>query len=136
MKPHRYAGLHRLQHTALAIALAALSATSLAQGITISSTLPNDMDIKQKKALEAAGNFAGVQRMFDQLSWQSFVALNWPVVDGKPAPTITGTGDLRPALSNVDVHPYSRAQTMETFSQSLCQCTPRSHYVTSSGYDH
>lgn len=60
----------------------------------LSPTLPADVNIAEKKKLEAVQNFAGVQRLFDEVSWQSFVALNWPHQNGRPAPSINGKGDL------------------------------------------
>lgn len=65
-----------------------------AQTAELSATLPADVNIQEKQKLEKANNFPGVQRLFDQLSWQSFVALNWPHANGKPTPSINGKGDL------------------------------------------
>lgn len=82
---------------ALCLASLAVSAQSddvAAAASRFSPTLPLDISIAEKKALEEKGNFPGVQRLFDELSWQSFVALNWPYVGSKPAPTLTAKGDL------------------------------------------
>lgn len=47
--------------------------------------IPRDVDTKLKSELEKESKFDDVQRLFDLLSWKTFVALNWPMgTDGKP----------------------------------------------------
>ena len=46
--------------------------------------LPYDVDVKKVSALVAKNDIRGAQREFDELSWQAFLALNWPALpDGK-----------------------------------------------------
>ncbi len=63
--------------------------------ITLGPQVPPDVDTKRVAELNAAKNFPAVQRLFDELSWQSFVALNWPQDEaGKPKSALTDTGTL------------------------------------------
>ncbi len=100
MNRQRYEAQSERGIFAIALCIAALVMPGYAQEIgkshasKLSAQLPVDVNIKEKKKLESEQNFPGVQRLFDQLSWQSFVALNWPHVNGKPAPSITGKGNL------------------------------------------
>jgi len=56
----------------------------------LSPEMPYDVDMAQKSALEKKQQFAHVQRLFDIYSWQTFIALNWPIDDqGKPQKSIT-----------------------------------------------
>ena len=55
------------------------------QVITISSTIPSDVNETEMDQLLAEGDTNLVRQMFDKFSWESFVAINWPVDDnGKP----------------------------------------------------
>ncbi|MFK8164384.1 MAG: hypothetical protein AB8H12_18210 [Lewinella sp.] len=58
----------------------------------LSPETPYDVNIAEKSALEKAGDFNQVQRLFEDLSWKLFIALNWPQVDSVPASSITGEG--------------------------------------------
>ena len=59
----------------------------------VSSFMPYDVDYAKKKELEGKKQFADVQRLFDILSWQTFIALNWPVgPDGKPRASLSDKG--------------------------------------------
>lgn len=61
---------------------------------TLSATTPYDVDTDLQAQLNAEKKFDQVQRLFDILSWQMFISLNWPTdANGLPAPTITGDGD-------------------------------------------
>jgi hypothetical protein len=55
--------------------------------------VPYDVDIPLKERFEAAKKFAEVQLQFDILSWESLVAICWPVgPDGKPLPKLSDPG--------------------------------------------
>ena len=60
-----------------------------------SSRLPFDVDVALVRQLDAAGRVPEAQRLFDILSWQTFLALNWPA-DGQGNPardkTLADTG--------------------------------------------
>jgi len=61
----------------------------------ISSDLPIDipLSIEQEKKLQKQ-NFPALQRIFDEFSWQSFIALSWPTdASGKPKPSLSDPGD-------------------------------------------
>lgn len=59
-----------------------------------SPRIPADVDPVLKKKFDDQGNFSEVQLQFDIVSWESFVALCWPVdKDGKPRPKISDPGD-------------------------------------------
>lgn len=59
----------------------------------LSADFPYDVDSLDKALLEEEGNFAGVQRLFEILSWQAFIGLNWPYKEGVAQPSITSAGD-------------------------------------------
>src|SRR6266700_2798430 len=53
--------------------------------IPVSSNLPYDVNIELIRKLDHDGQIAVAQRHFDILSWQAFIALNWPAnPDGTP----------------------------------------------------
>lgn len=55
--------------------------------------MPTDVNIALKKDLESQSRFDSVQRLFDLVAWQAFVALNWPSDDkGNPRPKISDAG--------------------------------------------
>lgn len=55
--------------------------------------LPPDVDTTEQARLTAEGKYPQVQRLFDELSWQSFIALNWPETSaGQPAARLTDGG--------------------------------------------
>ncbi|MFT5084031.1 MAG: hypothetical protein ACI9Y1_002083 [Lentisphaeria bacterium] len=55
---------------------------------------PHDVDIALKTTLNREKKFDQVQRLFEVLSWQNFVALNWPTDEaGKPKNKIDEFGD-------------------------------------------
>jgi hypothetical protein len=59
-----------------------------------SAKVPEDVDTALQKSLEHQKKFAEVQLLFDIDSWQSLVALCWPVDrEGKPLPKLTDPGD-------------------------------------------
>ena len=63
---------------------------------SLSSRFPYDVDRGLQARLDGEGKFAEVQRMFEILSWQYFLGLNWPVDDqGLPLPKITDPGEPR-----------------------------------------
>ncbi|MES2774016.1 MAG: hypothetical protein V4722_07515 [Bacteroidota bacterium] len=54
---------------------------------------PYDVDTALVNKLQANKQFAEAQRLFEILSWQMFISLNWPVdAAGKPKPAITDPG--------------------------------------------
>ena len=59
-------------------------------------TLPFDVDVAKVDAFLKSNDILGAQRLFDEVSWQAFLALNWPAKDnGDPDPSKTlndGTG--------------------------------------------
>ncbi len=60
----------------------------------LSPSTPYDVDQKLQAQLTAQGEFDEVQRLFDILSWQFFVSLNWPRdEEGLPLPKIADEGD-------------------------------------------
>jgi hypothetical protein len=68
---------------------------SVEKVIELGATIPTDVDTKQQADLTKAGRYPEVQRLFDELSWQSFVALNWPRdAEGKAKSALTDTGNL------------------------------------------
>jgi len=63
---------------------------------TLSSDVPKDVDIAFKDSLDSKQEFAKVQRMFDILSWQSFLAASWPVdANGNAKANLTDAGAPR-----------------------------------------
>lgn len=53
-------------------------------------TLPFDVDVAKVALLLKNNDVPGAQRLFDELSWQAFLALNWPAKDnGEPDPAKT-----------------------------------------------
>ncbi|MBL3658837.1 hypothetical protein [Fulvivirga sediminis] len=55
---------------------------------------PYDVDSGLQAKLTADGKFAEVQRLFEILSWQFFISLNWPTdASGQPKSKITDPGD-------------------------------------------
>ena len=55
---------------------------------------PWDVDRQLQAKLTQQGAFTEVQRLFEVLSWQWFVSLNWPVDEsGKPMPKISDDGN-------------------------------------------
>jgi hypothetical protein len=69
-------------------------ATRLTGGdIELGSVLPPDVDPAEQARLTLAGKYPFVQRLFDELSWQSFIALSWPqTAGGEPAKRLTDGG--------------------------------------------
>jgi hypothetical protein len=52
-----------------------------------------DVDTKLQKELTDKKEFDAVDRLFQVLAWQQFIALNWPTgKDGKPMPQISDAG--------------------------------------------
>ncbi|WP_437809869.1 hypothetical protein [Sorangium sp. So ce1078] len=59
----------------------------------LEAALPPDVDTTEQARLTAEGKYPQVQRLFDELSWQSFIALNWPQTSsGQPAERLTDPG--------------------------------------------
>ncbi len=59
----------------------------------LSSSTPYDVDIALENKLLKEGKFDETQRLFDILSWQMFISLNWPCDEkGQPAVKITSPG--------------------------------------------
>lgn len=59
----------------------------------LSANTPHDVDQQLQKKLNDAKEFDEVQRLFEILSWQNFIALNWPHdVKGVALPNIDGKG--------------------------------------------
>lgn len=55
--------------------------------------IPRDVDMNLKAELEQQGKFDDVQRLFDLVSWKTFMALNWPMhPDGKPKAKLSDEG--------------------------------------------
>jgi hypothetical protein len=64
-------------------------------GRLLTPELPADVDRAEQQRLTSLGQFQAVQGLFDALSWQSFIALNWPQTSaGEPASQLTATGSL------------------------------------------
>ncbi|MGC4102442.1 hypothetical protein [Ferruginibacter sp.] len=60
---------------------------------TLSPVTPYDVDTLLEKKLLDSNKLPEAQRIFDILSWQMFISLNWPVDEhGKPMPEISDTG--------------------------------------------
>lgn len=60
----------------------------------LSADTPYDVDPELEKRLMAEGKVDDVQRMFDILSWQLFIAMNWPRDEkNQAAAKITGNGN-------------------------------------------
>ncbi|WP_340198592.1 hypothetical protein [Ascidiimonas sp. W6] len=60
----------------------------------LSPDTPWDVDRNLQAELTNQGKFVQVQRLFEILSWQWFVALNWPTNDkGEPMPAISDAGN-------------------------------------------
>jgi hypothetical protein len=70
--------------------------TRLTSGaIDLGPELPPDVDTAEQARLTGEGRYPSVQRLFDELSWQSFIALNWPQAgSGQPAARLTDEGTL------------------------------------------
>lgn len=63
--------------------------------IELGPELPPDVDTAEQARLTSEGKYPLVQRLFDELSWQSFIALNWPLTaEGRPAAQLTNNGTL------------------------------------------
>jgi hypothetical protein len=61
--------------------------------ITVSAVIPSDIDETKKDQLMAEGKIDEVRQMFDKFSWESFIAINWPVgEDGKPKENLKDEG--------------------------------------------
>lgn len=59
----------------------------------LSPDTPWDVDRELQAKLTSEGKFVQVQRLFEILSWQWFVSLNWPVNEkGEPMPAISDKG--------------------------------------------
>jgi len=68
----------------------------------LSPVLPGDVDTVLQKELDAAKEFDATQRLFDLLSWQSFLALNWPTDKaGIPAKSIADRAFGPPAWNRL-----------------------------------
>jgi hypothetical protein len=52
-----------------------------AHAVSIGTVVPPDVDPTTLARLKKEGKTAEIQALYDQLSWQSFVALNWPTDD-------------------------------------------------------
>jgi hypothetical protein len=63
----------------------------------ISPVIPPDIPISQDQEKQLLKNdFPSLQRIFDNFSWQSFIAVNWPLdAQGNPLPNITDSGTPR-----------------------------------------
>lgn len=60
----------------------------------LSPTTPHDVDQQLQNKLTNTQEFAEVQRLFEILSWQNFIALNWPRdAKGAAMPDIDNKGD-------------------------------------------
>lgn len=60
----------------------------------LSANTPHDVDQQLQKKLNAAQQFDEVQRLFEILSWQNFIALNWPrSATGEALPSISAKGN-------------------------------------------
>ncbi len=61
--------------------------------IPLSPDTPWDVDRKLQKKLTSEGKFVQTQRLFEILSWQWFISLNWPLdSSGSPQPKISDSG--------------------------------------------
>jgi len=59
----------------------------------LSPETPYDVDTALEHKLQHEQKFAETQRLFEILSWQMFVSINWPLDEnGKPKPEITDDG--------------------------------------------
>ena len=59
----------------------------------LSSQIPNDVNNNKLQKFIKDQEFAKAQRLFDLNSWQTFLALNWPLDDSRqPLPDITDKG--------------------------------------------
>ncbi|PWJ43237.1 hypothetical protein [Sediminitomix flava] len=64
--------------------------------VPLSPKAPFDVDRDLQAKLDAQGKFAEVQRLFEILSWQQFIRLNWPVdAKGNPKPLLSDAGKPR-----------------------------------------
>jgi len=62
---------------------------------TLSPNTPYDVDTTLENQLLREGKLPEAQRLFEVLSWQLFISLNWPRnAEGKPMPNITDSGHL------------------------------------------
>ncbi|MBK7237970.1 MAG: hypothetical protein IPI02_21035 [Sterolibacteriaceae bacterium] len=65
----------------------------------LSSALPFDVNVNEVQALVSQGKVLDAQRAFDLLSWQAFIALNWPAnVKGEPDKSKTIADTLAPRV--------------------------------------
>lgn len=59
----------------------------------LTPVIPRDVNTTLKAQFESEQKFDDVQRLFDLVSWKTFVAVNWPTgSDGAPLPKLTGDG--------------------------------------------
>lgn len=66
-----------------------------AADVSLSPNLPTDIPISLSKenSLLNKGEFSTVQRLFDEFSWQSFIAFNWPLnKKGQPLSSLSNSG--------------------------------------------
>jgi len=60
----------------------------------VTPNTPHDIDSRLQQTLTQQQSFDEVQRLFDILSWQNFIALNWPrYEDGRPMEQVSGSGE-------------------------------------------
>jgi hypothetical protein len=84
----------------LAVAARAQVAPPLADFPTpLSSQLPYDVDVPTVRMLDDQNQIEQAQRLFDILSWQAFIALNWPAgPDGQPDPAKSISDNTSPRV--------------------------------------
>jgi hypothetical protein len=90
--------------------------------IPLSPSTPFDVDVAVKKYFDQQQKFVEVQRLFEVLSWQNFVALNWPQTSqGKPQKSIADHGQF----------PWQQwKESFEVFKQDGSQPAPwGEHYL-------
>jgi hypothetical protein len=91
-------GSHRKVCAIVVVVVTAISAVaelppSIPFPVPLSPEMPFDVNMVEKKKLETNNQFPQVQRLFDVLSWQTFIAVNWPVTTGEtPAKGINDPG--------------------------------------------
>lgn len=57
----------------------------------LSPKIPYDVNVAEVRKLDKEGKIQDAQRLFDIVSWQAFIALNWPIdAQGKPLPSVAG----------------------------------------------
>ncbi len=65
----------------------------------LSPQLPCDVDVNLVRQLDDQGQLEQAQRQFDILSWQAFIALNWPArADGRPDPAKSLSDNTSPRV--------------------------------------